>query len=150
MQIGQAASASGVSAKMIRHYESIGLIGPAARRDSNYRTYQAEDLHRLRFIRRARDLGFSVERIRDLLKLWSDRDRSSAEVKAIALGHLAELDRKIDDMRAMAETVRRLAEACEGDRRPHCPILEGLAGADGFSAVQSASATVKQRNGQKP
>ena len=126
MQIGQAASASGVSAKMIRHYESIGLIGRADRRDSNYRTYGPEDLHRLKFVRRARDLGFSIDRIRDLLKLWSDRDRSSAEVKVIALAHLGELDRKIAEMREMAETLRCLAEACEGSNRPHCPILDQL------------------------
>jgi Cu(I)-responsive transcriptional regulator len=131
---------------MIRHYESIGLIGPAARRDSNYRAYEADDLHRLRFIRRARDLGFSVERIRDLLKLWSDRERSSAEVKAIALSHLADLDRKIEEMRAMAKTVRHLAEACEGDRRPHCPILEGLAGEGCHgSAVHNVAAKNNRR-----
>ena len=129
MQIGQAAAASGVSAKMIRHYESIGLIGAAGRSGSNYRSYGAEDVHRLAFIRRSRTLGFSIERIRDLLKLWSDRDRSSADVKRIALAHAAELDRKIADLRAMAATLHRLADACGGDARPQCPIIESLEGA---------------------
>ena len=127
MQIGQAAQASGVSAKMIRHYESIGLIAPADRRDSNYRVYGPDDVHRLRFIRRARNLGFPVERIRDLLKLWSDRDRTSAEVKQVAEAHLAELDRKIADMQAMADTLRGLAATCDGSSRPDCPILHDLA-----------------------
>ncbi len=136
MQIGQAAAASGVSAKMIRHYESIGLIAPAGRRDSNYRVYDEADVHRLRFIRRARDLGFPIERIRDLLRLWSDRARASAEVKNIALAHLEELDRKIAEMRDMAATLRALAEACDGDARPNCPILRGLG--DGLPDVSAA------------
>lgn len=128
MQIGQAAKASGVSAKMIRHYESIGLIAPAGRRDSNYRDYGSDDVHRLRFIRRARDLGFPIDRIRDLLRLWSDRGRASAEVKRIAMTHLEELDRKISELREMAGALRGLAEACDGDDRPDCPILKGLEG----------------------
>ena len=128
MQIGQAAAASGVSAKMIRHYESIGLISPAGRSGSNYRSYGAEDVHRLAFIRRSRALGFPIERTRDLLKLWSDRDRSSADVKRIALAHVAELDRKIADLREMAATLHRLADACGGDARPQCPIIESLEG----------------------
>ena len=128
MQIGQAARASGASAKMIRHYESIGLVAPADRRDSNYRDYSDENVHRLRFIRRARDLGFSIDRIRDLLALWSDRDRSSADVKRIALDHVAELEQRIGEMREMAETLRGLAGACAGNARPDCPIIEGLAG----------------------
>jgi MerR family transcriptional regulator, copper efflux regulator len=136
MQIGQAAAASGVSAKMIRHYESIGLIAPAGRRDSNYRVYGEEDVHRLRFIRRARDLGFAIDQIRDLLRLWSDQARASAEVKHIALAHLAELDRKITEMRDMAATLRGLAEACDGDARPNCPILRRLG--DGPSDVSAA------------
>ena len=114
MQIGQAARASGASAKMIRHYESIGLVAPADRRESNYRDYSDEDVHRLRFIRRARDLGFPIDRIRDLLALWSDRDRSSADVKRIALDHVAELEGRIAAMREMAETLRRLARSDEG------------------------------------
>lgn len=128
MQIGQAATASGASTKMIRHYESIGLIAPAERRDSNYRDYSADDVARLRFVRRARDLGFPIERIRDLLALWGDRGRSSAEVKRIALDHVAELEERIAGMRDMVATLHRLADGCAGDDRPDCPIIEGLAG----------------------
>jgi len=128
MQIGQASSASGVSAKMIRHYEAIGLLPPAGRGASNYRAYGAADIERLRFIRRSRDLGFSIERIRALLRLWSDRHRSSAEVKQIALVHVAELETRLRHMREMADTLRRLADACDGDARPECPILQALEG----------------------
>lgn len=128
MQIGEASKATGVSAKMIRHYEAIGLIPAADRRDSNYRDYAAEDIHRLGFIRRARDLGFSIEEIRDLLKLWGDRDRSSRDVKALTLGHIDELDRKIALLREMRSTLAHLAHCCEGDDRPDCPIIESLAG----------------------
>ena len=128
MQIGQAAAATGVSTKMIRHYEVIGLVPSAGREPSNYRAYDQEDLHRLRFIRRARDLGFSINRIRDLLKLWSDRNRCSSEVKKIALAHVAELDAKIVHMREMAAMLHELADACEGDNRPDCPIIRTLEG----------------------
>ncbi|HKY93951.1 MAG TPA: Cu(I)-responsive transcriptional regulator [Kiloniellales bacterium] len=128
MQIGQAAEATGVSAKMIRHYEAIGLVPPAGRRDSNYRDYGPDDLHRLGFIRRARNLGFSIEEIRDLLRLWGDRSRSSRDVKALALNHIAELDGKIRLLREMRATLSALAEACDGDHRPHCPIIASLAG----------------------
>jgi Cu(I)-responsive transcriptional regulator len=128
MQIGQAAKASGVTAKMIRHYEVIDLIPSAARQDSNYRSYSMTDVHRLKFIRHARDLGFSINRIRDLLKLWSDRNRSSSEVKAIALAHIAELETKIEHMREMADVLHNLAEACEGNDRPECPIMNSLGG----------------------
>ena len=130
MQIGQAASATGVSAKMIRHYETIGLIPSAERRASNYRDYDEGDVHRLRFIRRSRDLGFSIERIRDLLKLWSDRNRCSSEVKAIALAHVAEMETRIAQMREMAEALHGLADACEGNERPDCPIIQGLEGSE--------------------
>ena len=130
MQIGQAAKASGASAKMIRHYEAIGLVAPAGRRDSNYRDYAPDDVARLKFVRRARDLGFSIERIRELLALWSDRQRSSAEVKRIALGHIAELEARIDEMRAMVDTLHGLADHCAGNDRPDCPIIAGLAGRD--------------------
>lgn len=129
MQIGQAARASGVSAKMIRHYEAIGLIPAADRRSSNYRDYGPADVHRLGFIRRARDLGFSMNEIRDLLRLWGDSSRSSADVKSLADSHIAELDQKIALLREMRETLATLAAACEGDNRPHCPIIESLAGA---------------------
>ena len=127
MNIGQAAKASGVSAKMIRHYESIGLIDQASRTDAGYRVYDAGDVHILRFIRRARDLGFSIERIAKLIKLWQDRGRASAEVKAVALDHVEELRGKIAEMEAMARTLEHLADHCHGDDRPDCPILDDLA-----------------------
>lgn len=128
MQIGEAAKSAGVSAKMIRHYESIGLIPAADRRSSNYRDYGHDDVHRLGFIRRARDLGFSIEEIRDLLRLWADTKRSSAEVKALAEEHIRELEGKIRLLEEMRSTLAHLAEACDGDHRPHCPIIETLAG----------------------
>ncbi len=129
MQIGEAAEATGVSAKMIRHYEAIGLIPAADRRQSNYRDYGATDLHRLGFIRRARDLGFSIEEIRNLLHLWADRDRSSRDVKALALTHIGELEAKIARLEEMRATLAHLAHCCDGDDRPDCPIIESLAGA---------------------
>ncbi|MDD3445263.1 MAG: Cu(I)-responsive transcriptional regulator [Zavarzinia sp.] len=128
MNIGDAAAASGVSAKMIRHYEKIGLLAPASRSDSGYRRYGQADVDTLRFVRRARDLGFSLEVIGELLDLWRDRGRGSAEVKALALDHVATLEAKIAEMQAMARTLRHLAEACHGDDRPDCPILDDLAG----------------------
>lgn len=128
MNIGEAASATGVSAKMIRHYESIGLIKPALRTESGYRVYTEADIHSLRFIRHARDLGFALEDIDALLRLWGDRDRSSCEVKKLALDHIATLDRKIAELQAMRVSLTDLADRCQGDDRPHCPILEGLAG----------------------
>lgn len=124
MNIGEAAQASGVSAKMIRYYEQIGLIGPVARTGSGYRTYTDADVHALRFIRRARDLGFQVEGIAELLSLWRDRSRHSADVKRVALEHVAELQRKIAELEGMANTLRELAAGCAGDDRPDCPILE--------------------------
>jgi Cu(I)-responsive transcriptional regulator len=128
MQIGEAARTAGVSAKMVRHYESIGLIPAADRRSSNYRDYGRDDVHRLAFIRRARDLGFSIEEIRDLLRLWADTHRSSGEVKALAKSHIAELEGKIRLLEEMRATLAHLADACDGDHRPHCPIIETLAG----------------------
>jgi Cu(I)-responsive transcriptional regulator len=128
MQIGAAARASGVSAKMIRHYESIGLIPSADRRDSNYRDYGATEVHRLGFIRRARDLGFSMDEIRNLLTLWGDRERSSADVKALTLKHITELEEKIAALGEMRDTLSHLAECCDGDHRPDCPIIKGLEG----------------------
>lgn len=125
--IGEAAALSGVSAKMIRHYESIGLIPEAARTFAGYRLYNDADVHRLRFIRRGRDLGFSIARIETLLGLWSNRSRSSSDVKRLAEAHADELDAKIREMQAMRETLRHLARRCHGDDRPECPILDDLA-----------------------
>ncbi|HZH11764.1 MAG TPA: Cu(I)-responsive transcriptional regulator [Microvirga sp.] len=127
MNIGQAASASGVSAKMIRYYESIGLIPKTLRTEAGYRVYSDHDVHTLRFIRRARDLGFSVEQISDLVSLWRDRERASKDVKAIALEHVAVLERKIRELQEMASTLKHLADHCCGDTRPDCPILTELA-----------------------
>jgi Cu(I)-responsive transcriptional regulator len=124
--IKQASLESGVSAKMIRHYESIGLINAPARTDNQYRHYSESDIHELGFIRRARDLGFSIDEIRHLLALWRDRGRSSAEVKAIALRHIAELDEKAASLQAMSRTLKHLAANCHGDGRPDCPILDAL------------------------
>ena len=128
MNIGKAAAASGVSAKMIRHYGSIGLLAAARRTDAGYRAYTDEDVHVLRFIRRARDLGFAVAGIAELLALWRDQGRASADVKGIALAHVAELERKIAQLQGMADTLRTLAAHCHGDARPDCPILEELSG----------------------
>jgi Cu(I)-responsive transcriptional regulator len=126
MNIGDAANASGVSVKMIRHYESIGLLPPALRTESGYRVYRVDDVHTLRFIRNARDLGFPLTEIAELLDLWRDRDRSSAEVKLLALAHVAAIDAKATVLKAMADTLRHLAGACHGDHRPDCPILDGI------------------------
>lgn len=128
MNIGQAASASGVSAKMIRHYEAIGLLPAAARTAAGYRQYAADDIHTLAFIRRARDLGFPIEQIRILLSLWQDRDRASADVKALARQHIAELEAKISQLQTMRATLAHLAANCRGNNRPDCPILADLAG----------------------
>ena len=131
MNIGQASKASGVTAKMIRYYDEIGLVQPASRTDSNYREYDERKLNELRFIKRARSLGFSMEEITQLLSLWRDRERPSRDVKAIADRHLADLDARIAEMQAMANTLRHLSHCCAGDDRPDCPILEDLtAGAE--------------------
>lgn len=127
MNIGQASKASGVSAKMIRYYESIHLIKASHRSDSGYRTYGDSDVHTLRFIRRARSLGFSLEQIKDLLSLWQDPHRASADVKAIAQEHVAQLQQRIQELTEMRDTIKHLAHACSGDSRPECPILQGLA-----------------------
>lgn len=134
MNIGPAAKASGVSAKMIRYYEESGLIVKAARTGSGYRDYSDKDVNVLRFIRRARDLGFSMAEIGNLLALWQDQSRQSAEVKRIAQAHVAALERKIRDMQDMADTLRDLVSCCQGDHRPDCPILKGLEASDGKSA----------------
>ena len=126
MNIGQAAAASGVSAKMLRYYESIGLVPHADRSQAGYRTYGEAEVQTLRFIRRARDLGLPVGRIRLLLSLWHDPHRSSADVKRIATGHVAELRARIADLTGMCDALEHLAAACHGDHRPECPILENL------------------------
>lgn len=126
MNIGQASRASGVTTKMIRYYDEIGLVRPASRTDSNYREYEPRQINELRFIKRARSLGFSMEEITLLLSLWRDRSRPSREVKAIADRHLADLDARIAEMQAMAETLRHLSHCCAGDDRPDCPILQDL------------------------
>ena len=126
MNIGRVSIASGVSQRMIRHYEKIGLIAPASRRDSGYRDYAERDLHTLRFIGRARDAGFPIEEIRQLLALWNDRDRSSADVKALALARAGELKRKARDLNEMRRALEDLASRCHGDDRPDCPIIGSL------------------------
>lgn len=130
MNIGRAAEASGVSAKMIRYYESRGLLGAVGRTDAGYRVYTTSDVHTLRFVRRARDLGFAVEQIGELLGLWRDRGRASADVKRVALQHAAVLDEKIAALQSMSRTLGHLAAHCHGDGRPDCPILDDLAGQD--------------------
>ncbi len=131
MNIGQAAAASGVSAKMIRYYEATGLVSPAGRSESGYRIYGPDDIHRLGFIRRARNLGFTIEQIGELLSLWQDRSRPSRDVKRIAEAHLDHLRDKIREIQAMVDTLETLAESCCGDDRPDCPILRDLGATNG-------------------
>ena len=126
MNIGKAAKLSGVTAKMIRYYESVGLIPPINRNDSGYRVYQESDVHILKFIRRACDLGFSVAEIHDLLDLWRNRQRKSSDVKKVALQHISNLNVRIQELQQMAETLQTLVDCCAGDDRPECPILDDL------------------------
>ncbi|MGF1527592.1 MAG: Cu(I)-responsive transcriptional regulator [Candidatus Competibacterales bacterium] len=128
MNIGQAAKASGVSAKMIRYYEQIGLMTPVERSSAGYRRYHRDDIHTLRFIRHARELGFSTTAIGQLLALWQDQERASADVKALALEHITALKAKIQELEAMVGTLERLADQCQGNERSSCPILDDLAG----------------------
>ncbi|UCH74545.1 MAG: Cu(I)-responsive transcriptional regulator [Rhodospirillales bacterium] len=128
MNIGEVASHSSVSAKTIRYYESIGLIAPARRTASGYRTYDEKDVQTLRFIHHARNLGFSVKDVAMLLDLWRDQKRASAHVKALAMAHIAAVDRKIEELQKMRDTLLDLTHHCHGDDRPDCPILDGLAG----------------------
>jgi MerR family transcriptional regulator, copper efflux regulator len=128
MNIGEAARQSAVSAKMIRHYESLGLLPKVPRTEAGYRLYDEASVHTLRFIRRSRDLGFNVKEIDALLGLWRNRRRASADVKRIASAHAADLQRRIDEMQAMKRTLEHLAHCCQGDARPDCPILDDLAG----------------------
>lgn len=145
MNIGEASKASGVSAKMIRYYEDTGLIPAAARTQSGYRAYARNDVHRLGFIRRARNLGFSVAEIGELLGLWSDRARQSADVKRVAKAHIAELEDRIASLREMADSLQQLVDCCAGDERPDCPILanlehDGDGGAKASRHVQTTAA----------
>lgn len=126
VNIGEAAKRSGVSAKMVRHYEDLGLLGDVPRSDAGYRRYTDREVHTLRFIRRSRDLGFGMAEIRELVKLWQNRRRASADVKRIALAHAADLDRRIAEMTTMKRTLMQLAECCAGNDRPECPILDEL------------------------
>lgn len=126
MNIGDAAKASGVSAKMIRYYEKNGLLPPAARTEAGYRVYSEADVHKLRFVRRARDLGFQMAEISELLGLWNDRSRHSADVRKLARAHIGELRGRMDQLQQMVDTLQDLVDACAGDHRPDCPILAGL------------------------
>ncbi|WP_428419539.1 Cu(I)-responsive transcriptional regulator [Methylibium sp.] len=140
MNIGQAASASGVSAKMIRHYEESGLLPAARRTESGYRQYDVNEVHTLRFIRHSRDLGFSLAEIAELVSLWQNRRRPSRQVKALAQAHIQELEQKAAELMAMKSALEHLVHCCHGDDRPECPILEGLAGA----AAVAPPSTVKR------
>lgn len=126
MNIGEVAKLSGVSSKMIRHYESIGLLANALRNESGYRVYSDNDIHTLRFIGTARSLGFSLEEIKQLLSLWQDKNRASADVKNLVLRHISDLDKKIAELTHMRTTLQTLANACGGNARPDCPILSGI------------------------
>jgi MerR family copper efflux transcriptional regulator len=143
LNIGEAAKASGVSAKMIRHYERVRLFPAAQRTASGYRQYSAADVATLRFIRQSRDLGFSIEQIRELLGLWQNRRRPSRQVKALAEAHIRELEAKVHDLQAMKATLEHLAHCCHGDDRPECPILDSLAA--GTDVVRDAP-----RSGLRP
>ena len=133
MHIGAVAEKSGVAAKTIRYYESIGLIDSADRTASGYRVYDVQDVETLRFVQRARSLGFAVKDVTNLLALWRDRNRASSQVKALAANHVAEIDRKIAELQGMRNTLVDLMERCHGDDRPDCPILQDLAGELGLA-----------------
>jgi Cu(I)-responsive transcriptional regulator len=137
MNIGEAAKSSGVSAKMIRYYEETGLIPPAGRTGSGYRTYGPKEVQILRFVRRARDLGFPMEKVAELLALWRDRERASSDVKRLAEDQIAALEHRIREMEAMKETLAHLVHCCAGDTRPDCPILDDLGGLHGKTQMES-------------
>lgn len=130
VNIGAAARTSGVSAKMVRHYEALGLLGAVARTEAGYRQYTPADVHTLRFIRRARELGFSMAEIAELVGLWRDRRRASADVRRVAAAHLADLEQRIAALQDMRRTLQDLLQHCHGDARPECPILDELSGHD--------------------
>lgn len=145
MNIGEAAQATGVSAKMIRHYESVGLYPPPHRTEAGYRQYSRSDVHTLRFIRHARDLGFSIVQIGELVSLWHDHARPSRQVRAIAQAHILELERKAQDLLAMKATLEHLVHRCRGDGRPNCPIIDSLA-----DETESPAGTYARRRTTKP
>lgn len=147
MNIGTVAERSGLPAKTIRYYEDIGLLKPG-RSDNGYRDYSAADLHKLRFLQRSRSLGFSVEECRQLLSLYDDKERESADVKAIATAKLAEIDRKLDELEGLRDMLRHLVATCHGDDRPDCPIIEGLAG--GTNLAGPRGATCSHEKGIRP
>jgi Cu(I)-responsive transcriptional regulator len=152
MNIGEAASASGVSAKMIRHYEELALLPAARRTQSGYRQYEQNDVHTLRFIRHSRDLGFSLTEIAELLSLWQNRRRPSRQVKALAEAHIIELEKKAAELLAMKAALEHLVHCCHGDDRPECPILDGLARAPAVSPATSANkprVSREQRSGTR-
>lgn len=138
MNIGEAAKASGVSAKMVRHYEAVGLVPAPARTDAGYRQYSASEVHTLRFIRQARDLGFSIHEIGELLSLWHNRKRPSRLVKALAQAHIEALEHKAQELLAMKATLQNLVQCCHGDERPDCPILDNLASGVAAKAASPA------------
>jgi Cu(I)-responsive transcriptional regulator len=150
LNIGRAAEASGVSPKMIRHYESIGLLPAAGRTVAGYRIYKEGDVHTLRFIRRARDLGFSMKEIGALVSLWGNRRRASADVKKLAAGHMQRLDAKIHEMQSMRDTLAHLAEHCHGDDRPDCPILDDLATQHGNHCQERKKAPASRGTPPRP
>lgn len=150
MNIGEAAKASGVSAKMVRHYESVGLLPQALRTEAGYRRYADKDVNTLRFIRHSRALGFSIEQIRELLGLWQNRRRSSRMVKALAQAHIEELDAKLEELHAMKATLENLVRGCHGDERPDCPIIETLSSQDPVQVGPAATNAVAARRGLRP
>jgi len=150
MNIGQAATASGISAKMIRHYEGVGLLPAPKRTESGYRQYNESEIHALRFIRQARDLGFSIHEIGDLLSLWHDRRRPSRLVKAMAETHIQALEQKAQELLAMKSTLEHLVHCCHGDERPECPILDGLAGSEPVAAGRGRGRTARPDKPSKP
>lgn len=150
MNIGEAARASGVSAKMIRHYESVGLFPEAARSDAGYRRYGEREVGTLRFIRQSRDLGFSIAQIRELLGLWQDRRRPSRQVKALAQAHIRELDGKLRELQGIKATLEHLVDCCRGDDRPDCPIIETLAGEGGGASATPAPGKPGKTSGLRP
>lgn len=150
MNIGQAATASGISAKMIRHYEGVGLLPAPQRTDSGYRQYHESEVHTLRFIRQARDLGFSIHEIGELLSLWHDRRRPSRLVKAMAEAHIQALEQKAQELLAMKNTLEHLVHCCHGDERPECPILDVLAGGEPVAAGRGRARTARPDRPSRP